>query len=348
MLVPCTTERERTAGARTRRRWSRMAAAALLASALTLVVATAPASAGVPVPTKALCKKDSYKIGYDVFSGTQPFANLVSKGLKDAAKKLGCVTIVTTVDNLNGPVAVGNLKTLVNQKIDGFVDFQVLAPFQPAIAKALKSAGIPGVAIVGADLPGSPSVGADNFGASVIAGQYLGKISKKRFAGQVPYAVVAAEPSAGAIIMQRYNGAIAGIKKEFPKLPSDHIIQVKSDGTETGTYNNAVSALSRIPSDGVVLMTGVNDEVVHGMYKAAKTRNIKNYLVNSFGGDPFDLQQVCADRTHYVGALYLLPEVWGSSALAVILSQINGTTFPKVVGIKGKQVTAASTETGCK
>jgi hypothetical protein len=32
----------------------------------------------------------------------------------------------------------------------------------------------------------------------------------------------------------------------------------------------------------------------------------------------------------------------------VILSQINGTTFPKVVGIKGKQVTAASTETGCK
>ena len=109
-----------------------------------------------------------------------------------------------------------------------------------------------------------------------------------------------------------------------------------------------MSALSRIPSDGVVLMTGVNDEVVHGMYKAAKARNIKNYLVNSFGGDPFGLAQVCADRTHYIGALYLLPEIWGSSALAVILSQINGTSFPKVVGIKGKQVTANSKETGCK
>src|SRR4051794_24116199 len=348
MLVPCTTEREREAGARTRRRWSRVAAAALLASALTLVVAAAPASAGVPVPTKALCKQDSYKIGYDVFSGTQPFANLVSKGLKDAAKKIGCVTIVTTVDNLNGPVAVGNLKTLINQDIDGFVDFQVLAPYQPAISKALKAAKIPGVAIVGADLPGSPSVGADNYGASVIAGEYLGTMAKKRFAGQVPYAVVAAEPSAGDIVMQRYYGAVAGIKKQFPKLPSDHVIQVKSDGTEDGTYNNVVSALSRIPSDGVVLMTGVNDEVVHGMYKAAKARHIKNYLVNSFGGDPFGLQQVCNDKTHYVGALYLLPETWGSASLAVILNQINGKPFPKAVGITGKQVTASSPETGCK
>ena len=172
--------------------------------------------------------------------------------------------------------------------------------------------------------PARPSVGADNFGASVIAGKYLGTISKKRFPDEVPYAVVAAEPSAGAIVMQRYHGAVAGVKKVFPNLPSDHVIQVKSDGTETGTYNNAVSALSRIPSDGVVLMTGVNDEVVHGMYKAAKARHIKNYLVNSFGGDPFGLAQVCADRTHYIGALYLLPETWGSSALAVILRRSTG------------------------
>jgi ABC-type sugar transport system substrate-binding protein len=324
-------------------------------AALLLVAVFAFASAGadaarkaeVPVPTKAMCKKQ-YKIGYDVFSGTQPFANLVTKGLYDAAKKLGCVTIVKTIDNLNGPVAVGNLKTLLNQHIDGFVDFQVLAPFQPAIAKLLKGAKIPGVAIVGADLPGSPSVGADNYGASVLNGNYLGTVAKKKFPGKVPYAVVAAEPSAGAIVMQRYFGAVAGIKQVYPSLPSSHVIQVKSDGTETGTYNNVVSALSQIPGDGVVLMTGVNDEVVHGMYKAAKARGIKNYLVNSFGGDPFGLAQVCADRTHYVGALYLLPETWGSASLAVILNQINGQPFPKAVGIKGKEVTARSPEAGCK
>ena len=127
--------------------------------------------------------------------------------------------------------------------------------------------------------------------------------------------------------MQRYTGAVQGMQQILgSKLTKDHIVQVQSDGTETGTYNNAVSALSQIPSNAVVMMTGVNDEVVHGMYKAAQARHIKNYLVISFGGDPFGLAQVCADRTHYVGALYLLPKIWGSSALSVMLDQLNGKT----------------------
>ena len=326
---------------------------ALLASALIVGVASAGAAsshaaAGPMKPSKSQCKKSSYKIGYDVFSSDQPFAVSLSQGLTDAAKKIGCAQVLKTYDNLNGPVAVGNLKTLINQKIDGFVDFQVLAPFQTPITKLLSGAKIPGVAIVGASLAGSPDVGADNYGASVLDGRYLGAVAKQRYPNQVPYAVVAAEPSAGAIVMQRYFGAVAGIKQQFPNLPSNHVIQVKSDGTETGTYNNAVSALSTVPSNGVILMTGVNDEVVHGLYKAAQARHLSNYLVNSFGGDPFGLQQVCADRTHYVGALYLLPEVWGSSALAVILAEINHTPFTQHIGIKGKEVTAKSPETGCK
>jgi ABC-type sugar transport system substrate-binding protein len=298
-------------------------------------------------PTKALCKGKTYKIGYDVFSATQPFANLVTKGLKDAAKSIGCATVVETVDNLNGPVAIGNVKTLLNEKVNAVVDFNVLAPFQPAIAKLLKNAHVPGVAVVGADLPGYPSVGANNYGASVKSGNALAKAGKKKFGSAVPYVVVAAEPTAGAIIMQRYYGAVAGAKQVYPNLPSSHIIQVKSDGTEAGTYNVAVSAFSRIPSSGVVLTTAVNDEVSHAMYKAALARKL-NFLVNSFGGDPFGLGQVCSDRTHYAGALFLQPETWGSSALAVVLREANKMSYPKGIGISGVEVTASNPIAGCK
>ena len=58
------------------------------------------------------------------------------------------------------------------------------------------------------------------------------------------------------------------------------------------------------------------------MYKAALARKL-NFLVNSFGGDPFGLSQVCADRTHYVGALFLEPEKWGESAVATIMRMAN-------------------------
>ena len=128
-----------------------------VASMATMVVFAAPGVSGgttrtsavralspqFAAPSKALCKKASYKIGYDVFSGSQPFANLVTQGLDNAAKSIGCVTIVKTIDGLNGPVAIGNLKTLLVEKIQGFVDFQVLAAFQPAITKILATGRSP-------------------------------------------------------------------------------------------------------------------------------------------------------------------------------------------------------------
>jgi ABC-type sugar transport system substrate-binding protein len=317
-------------------------------AALGVTAVGAATSPSPPItPTKALCKGKKYTIGYDVFSGTQPFANLVSQGLKDAAKKLGCVTVKTTVDNLNGPVAVANIRTLLNQHVDAIVDFQVLAPYQLPIANLLKKAKVPGVAIVGANLPGYPSVGADNYGASVLNGQALGAAAKKKYPGETPYLFVAAEPSAGPIVLQRYTGAVAGVKKVYPTLPSDHIVRVDVDGTEPDTYNKFLSALSRVPSDAVVLLTGVNDEATHGTYKAAGARKLSKYLVNSFGGDPFGLQQVCKDREHYVGALYLLPKVWGSSSLAVVLRMIHKLPVPKEIGIKGTEVTATNPIAGC-
>ncbi len=208
---------------RTHRRSAAAFSVVLPAVVLTAVMVVAVGGAAAkPTPPIAassnLCKGKTFKIGYDVFSSTQPFANLVTKGLKDAAKKTGCVTVITTVDNLNGPVAVGNVKTMLNEGANGIIDFNVLAAYQPAIAKLVKEAGVPADAIVGANLPGYPAIGADNYGASVINGQELAKAGKKKFGSTIPYVVVAAEPSAGPIVMQRYYGAVAGAKKVYTSL----------------------------------------------------------------------------------------------------------------------------------
>ncbi len=340
----------RSALAWKRRSVASRAVTGLVVAVLSLGVVSGATAAkpSPPIPaTKALCHGKTFKIGYDVFSATQPFANLVTKGLKDAAKRTGCVTVITTVDNLNGPVAVGNVKTMLNEGATGIIDFNVLAAFQTPIAKLLKSANVPGDAVVGATLPGYPSIGADNYGAAVLDGIALGKAGKKKFGKAIPYVVVAAEPTAGAIVMQRYYGAVAGVQKVYGKLPKDHIVQVTSDGTEAGTYNVAVSAFSRIPPNSVVLTTAVNDEVTHAMYKAALARKM-NFLVNSFGGDPFGLSQVCADPAHYIGALFLEPEKWGESALAVVMRMANKMSYPRNIGIAGVEVTATNPIAGCK
>lgn len=323
-----------------------VAAAVLAGGAGTAIASSAPT--GPISPTKSLCHGKTFKIGYDVFSSTQPFANLVTKGLKDAAAKVGCVSVLTTVDNENGSVAVGNVKTMLNEGANAIIDFNILASYQPAIATLAKNAHVPAAAIVGATLKGYPAVGANNYGAALLAGEAMGKAAKAKFHGSTPYVVVAAEPTAGAIVMQRYYGVVAGVKKSYPSLPSSHVIQVNSDGTESGTYNNALSAFSRIPSNGDVVTTGVNDEVTAAMYKAAQARHISNYLVESFGGDPFGLHQVCSVRSHYIGALYLEPEQWGQSALATVMLMADHKHYSSNVGIAGQQVTASSSVAGCK
>jgi ABC-type sugar transport system substrate-binding protein len=299
-------------------------------------------------PTKALCKKSSYKIGYDVFSSNQPFAVSLTNGLVNAAKSIGCAQVVKTVDNLNGPVAVGNVKTLLNEGIDGFVDFQVLANYQPAIAKLLKSAKIPAVTVVGATLPGFPQVGLAPFETEKNAAIYMAKQAKKQFPGQMPYFLGGAEPTSGAAVLARYKGAVAGIKTVYPSIPSDHIIQVKTEGVATTAYNTTLSALSAVPSNAVVLMQAVNDEDLGGMYKAAQARHVANYLVNSFGGDSYGLSQVCADPKHYVGAWYLDPAGWGPVLLSLIMNQMNGVKVPHNTDIAGYEVTHTTPFLHCK
>src|SRR5271165_5233395 len=123
---------------RTEHRWTKrigvLAGALSLATAVVAVgsgagastsarhaAATRQAPLDLSNPTKALCKLKSYKIGYDVFSDSQPFAVSLSDGIKASAKKVGCATIVETVDNMNGVTAISNIHTLINEGINGFI-----------------------------------------------------------------------------------------------------------------------------------------------------------------------------------------------------------------------------------
>jgi ABC-type sugar transport system substrate-binding protein len=299
--------------------------------------------ATIPNPTKAMCLHGkTYKVGYDVFSDSQPFAVSVSNSMKAAAKAVGCVTIIETVDNLNGPQAIANVKTLINEGITSFVDFQVLEPFQPAIAKLLKAAKIPAVTIVGATLPGYPSLGLSAFIGEKDAALASAAFAKKEHPGMVPYFLGEAEPASGSAVYARYRGMVAGIKHAFPGIPKSHIIEVDGQGVQTTAYSKALSALSLVPSGSLVMTQGTNDESTAGVFQAIKTRGFKNYVAEGFGGDSYGFSQVCSNKTHYAGDWSLAPETWGPIALSEVMMQQNGLKVPNNYEILGSQSTFSS------
>ena len=259
---------------------------------------------------QGLCKGKTSRSATTSSRATQPFANLVTKGLKDAAKKTRLRhVVITTVDNLNGPVAVGNVKTMLNQEVNGFIDFHVLAPFQPAIAKLVKEARrSPASRSSARTSRARPSIGADNYGASVLNGQVPRRPSaKKSFRSTVPVrrrrrrAVGRRDRHAALLRRGRRHQADLQEPAERPRHPGERATGPRRAPTTTPCRRSRGS-----PATASCSRRRVNDEVAHGHVQGgAGARKLKNYLVNSFGGDPFGLSQVCADRTHYVGALYL-------------------------------------------
>jgi ABC-type sugar transport system substrate-binding protein len=320
-----------------------------------MAVATSGAGASVKPhdlshPTKALCKSGKhYKIGYEVFSSSQPFAVSVSTSLVAAAKAVGCASVITEVDNMNGPQAIANVKTEINEGINLFVDFQVLAPYQPAIAALLKAHHIPAVTIVGALLPGFPSLGLDPFNGEEKGMLAQAAFVKSKYPGVVPYFVGGAEPESGAAVLLRYQGAVAGFKKAFPGVPANHIIEVDTNGTQSTAYSVAKQAASRIPAGSVVLTQAVNDEDTAGVWQGVSAHGgFKAVTAESFGGDSYGMSQVCTHPSAYAGAWDLEPQTWGPTALTLVMEQENGLKVPASTSILGVQATKANGLAGCK
>ncbi|HEY5304595.1 MAG TPA: hypothetical protein VIJ86_11150 [Acidimicrobiales bacterium] len=305
---------------------------------------------GLANPTKALCKSGkTYKIGYEVFSSSQPFAVSVSKSLVAAAKAVGCASVITEVDNMNGPQAIANVKTEINEGINLFVDFQVLQPYQQAIANLLKAHHIPAVTIVGALLPGFPSLGLDPFNGEEKGMLAQAAYVKSKYPGVTPYFVGGAEPESGAAVLLRYKGAVAGFKKAFPGAPANHIIEVDTNGTQSTAYSVAKQAASRIPAGSVVMTQAVNDEDTAGVWQGVTAHGgFKAVTAESFGGDSYGMSQVCANPKSYAGAWALEPQTWGPTALSLVMMQENGQKVPAATSILGQQATKANGLAGCK
>lgn len=287
---------------------------------------------GLGSPSSALCKGKHYTIGYDSFSDSQAFAVAVSKDLDSAAGTMGCVKLVKLVDNADPQTALSNVKTLINQRVNGVILFQILAAAQPAIARDLKQAGIPGVATA-VPAPGLPFVSDSDHRAGVQAGQALARAYKaKHPTGGLPYLIVGGRPEGGPVDKQRAQGIVDGAKSVLSNLPQSHIQIIDSNAVQDQAYTQTLDALSRVPASAPVLISGENEEVVLGMYKAAQQRGRKDLLVMGLGGDNVGLHEVCT-QPDYVGTVQFFPERWGGWLLPAVTAEIQKAGLPQTVYI---------------
>jgi ribose transport system substrate-binding protein len=122
-------------------------------------------------------------------------------------------------DNAGDPeAALANALDAIGRKVDLFIEYNSDAEANAEIARKLKAAAIPVLAL-NYPVPGAPLYAADNLLAGQIAGKALGEFAKQTWADQTVVAVIAgdlADPA--AYLPQRVQGIIDGMRKNLPDV----------------------------------------------------------------------------------------------------------------------------------
>jgi ribose transport system substrate-binding protein len=183
--------------------------------------------------------------------------------------------------------ALGNVKDAISSRVDLLIEYNSDARANVEIARLLKAAGIPLLA-VNYSIPSAPLYTADNIAAGRIAGQALGKFAKENWSDQRLVATILGDVSdPSPPVTARIQGVTEGLKQELPDLSpakldsAGHSVRAggllaKFLGTQTGrkvlvatlddasalAAKSAIETAGRI-SDCVIVSQGA-DRSVHG------------------------------------------------------------------------------------
>ena len=334
-------------------KWSRrtsLARAAGIAASLTLIAtgiasaqspsAAAPVVPGMGNPTSAICEGNQYVLGYDVFSDTENFAAATIEGMNRVAGELGCVELVTLIDNADPIQAVANAKTFVQRGVDGAMLFNVIAAAGPGQATELDAAGIPLTSIV-VKIDGAPFLGVGEYNAGFSGGKALAEAFAAKNPGVTPYAINGRFDASGADSgIPRMDGFRDGIKSVFPDLPADNYLEIDTNAVPATASANTLSVLNRIPADGKIILGGINDENTYAMFQATKQAGRQdNVTVMGIGGvKPTGLEFVC-QNPQYAGVVGFFPENWPAYMIPTTIAKIQGKEVPAFTEIPTSIIT---------
>ena len=115
--------------------------------------------------------------------------------------------------------ALANAADAVARNVDLLIEYNSDAEANVEIARLLKAAGIPVLAL-NHPIPDAPLYTADPLAAGTIAGKTLGQFAKENWPDQTPVAAIlgdVADPSAS--VAARIQGVTEGLRQELPNVP---------------------------------------------------------------------------------------------------------------------------------
>lgn len=285
-------------------------------------------------PSPEMCDGKTYKIGSDIFSSNEEFANAYVEGLKKVAADVGCIDLSVLYNEVDAQRAVADAQTLAGQHVDGIVNLQVLAAANAGVMKVYDDAGIP---VVAGAVPasGATFVGVPDYKSGLDAGAFLAKAYESDVPdAPLPWLLIGEFPDGGQLSLDRLNGIVDGIKSVIPDIPEEQIIRIDTKADPVNTRDRALEQINKIPKDAKILASAINDSTTYAIFQALQQsgRADNSYLMGIGGVNPGGLKYVC-ENPAFVGTMSHRPETWANYLLPAIIDRIQGKSVPPSIDV---------------
>lgn len=267
-------------------------------------------------------RKTSFLIGYSAPANSYTFYKDVHSGLQQAAADAGA-QIIYSQNDLSPNIVVNNANSLVRQKPDLIIQFQLNAELAAITAKRYREAEIP---VISVDIPnpGTTFYGASNHEAGRIGGSYLGRWADRVWNASVDEIVLITAGFVGRLPQMRLLGTIAGIHSSLPKAANCKIVYLEGGGLFEQSFDVMRNHLAETRARRS-LVSAMNDESALGALRAIKEAGREDgCAVMGQNASAEARAELRKPGSRLLGSVAFFPERYGKDLLDLSLEILNG------------------------
>jgi len=255
------------------------------------------------------------------------FSSAVAQGLRWAASEHQ-VDLVEIGNQYSAKTALRNAETLIKERVDLVIEFQVYHRIGAQLSHLFEGAGIPVIALE-IPQPGATFFGVDNYKVGVLAGRAMQQAAQRYWKGLFEELLLLEVEIAGSLPHLRLSGAQSVLSKA-PSSPF-RIAHLETRGEFLRSFELPRRYLQTSPRRHT-LITGINDFAVLGALRAFDEAGRRDQcLAVGLGGVPEARQELRLPGTRLVASVGFFPERYGDTLLRLAMDVLQRKSPPPAV-----------------
>ena len=290
----------------------------------------------------------TWKIGFANIAELVELQVTVKESVERAAKEAG-VELVYMNNNLDGATAVQNADNMVQQEIDGFIEFNIDESVGPTIKGIMDDAGVPIIAVDIA-IEGCTFFGANNEIAGTVGGRRLGDVAQERWGEEPEILLLVYDSTSGESPMKRVTCMPDGLREVFPDFSEEKIFMVDS-GIDASTAQKAVSDfLSAHPNEHKIAIGCYHDVAATSTLAAIETagREADCIMVseNEYGYlDYIKANPEAVENECWVGGVAFFFTQYGDYLIPAMVKKLEGEDIGEAIYVNHEVITRENAPT---